>query len=163
MPAPAASALQIQKPWWGTDSEARARNSEQSKRGRKGDRKEGAARGDGERGAGGETGGGSRRGRRGHGAAGQRGGTGRSGKKRDTCSGAVRKGIPTEQLLCEGPCWQAAGLKGNPAHSRCSDRQSGALPEKRHKVGILSWDQRSGTLWGKLQPSPPNKCAKRVG
>ena len=68
----------------------------------------------------------------------------------------------TEQLLCEGPCWQAAGLERNPAHRPCSDRQSRVLPEKRHKVGILSWDRHSGTLWGKVQPFPPNKCAKKV-
>ena len=40
--------------------------------------------------------------------------------------------------------------------------QSRVLPEKRNKVGILSWDRQSGTLWGKVQPFPPNKCAEKV-
>lgn len=80
MPAPtAASALQIPEALAGTDSEARARNSEQSKRGRKGDRKEEAARGDAER-TGGETGGGSRRGA-GGGTGGGRGGAGEAERR----------------------------------------------------------------------------------
>lgn len=70
----------------------------------------------------------------------------------------MQAGIPTEQLLCEGPCWQAAELGREPGITVAAATSRAERPEKRAEVEFSAGI--SGLApWGKLQPSLLN--AKR--